>query len=84
MDSDTITKAYLKMKNLCINLSNEIQADIKIQNQHVFPRYQIHYIVIEHVSLYKVVSLTFFFSFQFNRIIQHHCSSVQHGIVQEA
>lgn len=39
MDSDTITKAYLKMKNLCINLSNEIQTDIKIHNQHIFPRY---------------------------------------------
>ncbi|KAL8512388.1 hypothetical protein ACS0TY_018756 [Phlomoides rotata] len=37
MDSDTISKAYLKMKNLCINISNEIQIDIKIHNQHIFP-----------------------------------------------
>ncbi|KAG8386690.1 hypothetical protein BUALT_Bualt03G0175200 [Buddleja alternifolia] len=37
MDSETISKAYLKMKNLCINLSNEIHADIKIHNQHIFP-----------------------------------------------
>ncbi|KAH6788803.1 portal protein [Perilla frutescens var. frutescens] len=37
MDSDTITKAYSKMKNLCINISNEIQSDIKIHNQHIFP-----------------------------------------------
>ncbi|XP_057954737.1 uncharacterized protein LOC131148823 isoform X2 [Malania oleifera] len=38
MDLMTISTAYLKMKNLCINMSNEIQADIKIHNQHVFPR----------------------------------------------
>ncbi|GMY09592.1 hypothetical protein FCV25MIE_04831 [Fagus crenata] len=37
MDSITISTAYLKMKNLCINISNEIQADIKIHNQHVLP-----------------------------------------------
>ncbi|KAL0443731.1 UNVERIFIED_CONTAM: hypothetical protein Slati_2095800 [Sesamum latifolium] len=37
MDSDTISKAYLKMKNLCINISNEIHIDIKIHNQHIFP-----------------------------------------------
>ncbi|XP_057812221.1 uncharacterized protein LOC131026371 [Salvia miltiorrhiza] len=37
MDSDTITKAYLKMKNLCINIGNEIQTDLKIHNQHIFP-----------------------------------------------
>ncbi|CAK9151820.1 unnamed protein product [Ilex paraguariensis] len=37
MDSVTIYTAYLKMKNLCINISNEIQADIKIHNQHVLP-----------------------------------------------
>jgi len=39
MDSITISTAYLKMKNLCINISKEIQADIKIHNQHVLPRY---------------------------------------------
>ncbi|KAM3684561.1 hypothetical protein ACJW31_11G053000 [Castanea mollissima] len=37
MDSITISTAYLKMKNLCINISKEIQADIKIHNQHVLP-----------------------------------------------
>ncbi|XP_059661311.1 uncharacterized protein LOC132307532 [Cornus florida] len=37
MDSITISTAYLKMKNLCINISNEIQADIKIHNQHILP-----------------------------------------------
>ncbi|KAK9078138.1 hypothetical protein SSX86_002195 [Deinandra increscens subsp. villosa] len=37
MDSITITTAYLKMKNLCINLSNEIETDIKIHNQHILP-----------------------------------------------
>ncbi|KAE8075472.1 hypothetical protein FH972_014188 [Carpinus fangiana] len=37
MDSITISTAYLKMKNLCINVSNEIQADIKIHNQHILP-----------------------------------------------
>lgn len=38
LDSITISTAYLKMKNLCINISKEIQADIKIHNQHVLPR----------------------------------------------
>ncbi|XP_076924679.1 uncharacterized protein LOC143587208 [Bidens hawaiensis] len=37
MDSITITTAYLKMKNLCINLSDEIKTDIKIHNQHILP-----------------------------------------------
>ncbi|KAJ4980949.1 hypothetical protein NE237_031786 [Protea cynaroides] len=37
LDSMTISTAYLKMKNLCINISNEIQADIKIHNQHILP-----------------------------------------------
>lgn len=37
VDQVTISTAYLKMKNLCINLSKEIQADIKIHNQHVLP-----------------------------------------------
>ncbi|XP_051151756.1 uncharacterized protein LOC127265803 [Andrographis paniculata] len=37
MDSDTISKAYLKMKNLCINLTNEICIDIKIHEQNIFP-----------------------------------------------
>lgn len=38
IDSITITTAYSKMKNLCTNLVNEIQADIKINNQHILPR----------------------------------------------
>ncbi|CAA0816274.1 Unknown protein [Striga hermonthica] len=37
MDADTISKAYMKMKNLAINIRNEIQIDIKIHNQHIFP-----------------------------------------------
>ncbi|KAA8526659.1 hypothetical protein F0562_008138 [Nyssa sinensis] len=37
LDSITISTAYLKMKNLCINISSEIQADIKIHNQHILP-----------------------------------------------
>lgn len=39
MDSITISTAYLKMKNLFIKISNEIQADIKIHDQHILPRY---------------------------------------------
>lgn len=38
LDSVTISTAYLKMKNLCLNISNEIEADIKITNEHVLPR----------------------------------------------
>ncbi|XP_027940436.1 uncharacterized protein LOC114194437 isoform X1 [Vigna unguiculata] len=34
MDTVTISTAYLKMKNLCVSIRNEIQADIKIHNQH--------------------------------------------------
>ncbi|KAK7386073.1 hypothetical protein VNO78_32151 [Psophocarpus tetragonolobus] len=34
MDAITISTAYLKMKNLCLCVRNEIQADIKIHNQH--------------------------------------------------
>ncbi|KAK8517885.1 hypothetical protein V6N13_128043 [Hibiscus sabdariffa] len=37
LDPITISTAYLKMKNLCINMSKEIQADIKIHNQHILP-----------------------------------------------
>ncbi|KAK1317379.1 hypothetical protein QJS10_CPA05g02112 [Acorus calamus] len=36
-DPMIISTAYLKMKTLCINISNEIQADIKIHNQHILP-----------------------------------------------
>ncbi|KAJ1383867.1 hypothetical protein SESBI_43006 [Sesbania bispinosa] len=34
MDTITISTAYLKMKNLCVSIRNEIQADIKIHSQH--------------------------------------------------
>ncbi|KAI3525329.1 hypothetical protein L2E82_51561 [Cichorium intybus] len=37
MDSIAITTAYLKMKNLCIHLSDEIETDIKIHDQHILP-----------------------------------------------
>ncbi|CAL1408017.1 unnamed protein product [Linum trigynum] len=37
LDSITVSTAYLKMKNLCMNISKEIQADIKIHNQDIFP-----------------------------------------------
>ncbi|KAM0932315.1 hypothetical protein DsansV1_C46g0241501 [Dioscorea sansibarensis] len=36
-DPMTVSTAYLKMKALCANISNEIQADIKIHNQHILP-----------------------------------------------
>ncbi|KAF8410912.1 hypothetical protein HHK36_003449 [Tetracentron sinense] len=37
VDQITVSTAYLKMKNLCINISTEIQTDIKIHNQHILP-----------------------------------------------
>ncbi|KAK3025513.1 hypothetical protein RJ639_042048 [Escallonia herrerae] len=37
MDSIAVSTAYLKMKSLCVNLSNEIQSDIKIHNQNILP-----------------------------------------------
>ncbi|XP_024318268.1 uncharacterized protein LOC100844890 isoform X2 [Brachypodium distachyon] len=36
-DPMTISAAYLKMKTLCISISHEIQADIKIHNQNILP-----------------------------------------------
>lgn len=39
MDPISISTAYLKMKNLCVNMSDEIQADMKIHSQNIFPRY---------------------------------------------
>ncbi|RLM79393.1 uncharacterized protein C2845_PM12G05810 [Panicum miliaceum] len=36
-DPMTISAAYLKMKTLCMNISCEIQADIKIHNQNILP-----------------------------------------------
>ncbi|XP_039124008.1 uncharacterized protein LOC120260571 isoform X2 [Dioscorea cayenensis subsp. rotundata] len=36
-DPMTISTAYLKMKSLCANISNEIQADMKIHNEHILP-----------------------------------------------
>ncbi|XP_010482077.1 PREDICTED: uncharacterized protein LOC104760812 [Camelina sativa] len=37
LDAVTISTAYMKMKNLCLNISNEIETDIKITNEHVLP-----------------------------------------------
>ncbi|KAJ6880616.1 hypothetical protein NC652_033831 [Populus alba x Populus x berolinensis] len=37
LDSITISTAYLKMKNLFLNIGKEIQADIRIHNQHLLP-----------------------------------------------
>ncbi|KAL1219602.1 hypothetical protein V5N11_009729 [Cardamine amara subsp. amara] len=37
LDSVTISTAYMKMKNLCLHISNEIETDIKITNEHVLP-----------------------------------------------
>jgi hypothetical protein len=57
MDSITISTAYLKMKNLCINISNEIQADIKIHNQHILPRYW-KFLSMKHLFLDNKRSIT--------------------------
>lgn len=51
IDSITITTAYSKMKNLSTNLVNEIQADIKINNQHILPRLET--LIIDWVSFTK-------------------------------
>ncbi|XP_021776496.1 uncharacterized protein LOC110740316 [Chenopodium quinoa] len=36
-DPISISTAYMKIKNLCINIGKEILADIKIHNQHILP-----------------------------------------------
>lgn len=43
--TDTLTAktAYAKMKNLCLILGKEIEADIKIYNQNILPRYCLSY-----------------------------------------
>ncbi|XP_022943284.1 uncharacterized protein LOC111448102 [Cucurbita moschata] len=37
IDPITISTAYLKIKQLCKHIGDEIQADIKIHNQHILP-----------------------------------------------
>ncbi|KAJ1416369.1 hypothetical protein SESBI_17325 [Sesbania bispinosa] len=37
MDSMAMSTAYQKMRNLCINLRNEIHTDIQIHNQNILP-----------------------------------------------
>jgi len=39
LDPMNLSTAYLKMKSLCMNISSEIQTDIKIHSQQIFPRY---------------------------------------------
>ena len=38
IDAVTLSTAYQKMKNLCLNIRNEIFTDIQIHDQHVLPR----------------------------------------------
>ena len=53
IDSMTMTTAYLKIKNLCFKISSEIQADLKIHNQHILPRYKILYFSSSLSMVYK-------------------------------
>lgn len=39
LDPMNLSTAYLKMKSLCMIISSEIQTDIKIHSQQIFPRY---------------------------------------------
>ncbi|KAG0476501.1 hypothetical protein HPP92_013342 [Vanilla planifolia] len=39
MENATLTTAYEKMKNLCLNMRNEIFTDIEIHDQHVLPSF---------------------------------------------
>lgn len=39
MDAVTMSTAYQKMKSLCLNIKNEIFADIEIHNQHILPSF---------------------------------------------
>lgn len=38
MDPLSMSSAYQKMRSLCLNVRNEVRADIEIHNQHVLPR----------------------------------------------
>ena len=57
MDPITISTAYLKMKQLCKNVGDEIQADIKIHNQHILPRY----ITVHAREVKKIMKLIRFY-----------------------
>lgn len=60
MDSISISTAYLKMKNLCTNIQKEIQADIKIHNQNVLPRYILmltHSLIINIIVEFDTIKL---------------------------
>ncbi|KAI3921724.1 hypothetical protein MKX01_005413 [Papaver californicum] len=68
MDPMAMSTAYLKMKNLCINISNEIQADIKnSQSAHtskVIPAY-----CLEKILFHKLrVRAVHFFSIELSKI----------------
>ncbi|KAK9758272.1 hypothetical protein RND81_01G219800 [Saponaria officinalis] len=39
LDHVTMSTAYQKMKNLCLNISNEVSTDIEIHNQHILPSF---------------------------------------------
>lgn len=57
MDPISVSNAYLRMKNLCISLSNEVQADIKIHNQHILPRYHKPNIINFNLLLVSLVKI---------------------------
>lgn len=44
MDVVTLSTAYQKMKNLCLNIRNEIFTDIQIHDHHVLPRWVFYHI----------------------------------------
>ncbi|XP_021740327.1 uncharacterized protein LOC110706680 [Chenopodium quinoa] len=39
LDQVTMTTAYQNMRNLCLNISNEVSTDIEIHNQHILPSF---------------------------------------------
>ncbi|KAL3036198.1 hypothetical protein AAZX31_02G291000 [Glycine max] len=78
MDTITISTAYLKMKNLCVSIRNEIQADIKIHNQHT-----IHgqHIFPSSIDLTNITAAVYSTELDFERDLESwNISLVQGGV----
>lgn len=59
LDPMNLSTAYLKMKSLCMNISSEIQTDIKIHSQQIFPRYAYNNILLSFCYYCILINLEF-------------------------
>lgn len=73
-DPITISTAYLKMKALCISIRSEIEADIRIHNQHILPRF----CLLFHSMFLRISSIipSFFWQFLYFNLGLYDFSSI--------